>query len=52
MSLVRYLLCPLCPFDSSFYVIQEKEALLRALGAEVVRTPTEAPWDSDDSHIG
>ncbi|KJA28003.1 hypothetical protein HYPSUDRAFT_34269 [Hypholoma sublateritium FD-334 SS-4] len=30
----------------------EKEALLRALGAEVVRTPTEASWDSPDSHIG
>ena len=32
--------------------LQEKEALLRALGAEVVRTPTEAPWDSPESHIG
>jgi cystathionine beta-synthase len=31
---------------------QEKEAALRALGAEVVRTPTEAAWDSPDSHIG
>ena len=30
----------------------EKEAILRALGAEVVRTPTEAAWDSDESHIG
>ncbi|KAL1693650.1 tryptophan synthase beta subunit-like PLP-dependent enzyme [Schizophyllum commune] len=30
----------------------EKEAALRALGAEVVRTPTEAAWDSPDSHIG
>lgn len=30
----------------------EKEALLRALGAHVVRTPTDAPWDSDESHIG
>jgi cysteine synthase len=25
--------------------MQEKEATLRALGAEVVRTPTEAAWD-------
>ena len=32
--------------------LQEKEAALRALGAEVVRTPTEAAWDSPDSHIG
>ncbi|KXN87388.1 Cystathionine beta-synthase [Leucoagaricus sp. SymC.cos] len=30
----------------------EKEALLRALGAEVVRTPTEAAWDSPESNIG
>jgi cystathionine beta-synthase len=26
--------------------------LLRSLGAEVVRTPNEAAWDSPDSHIG
>ncbi|KAF7967958.1 hypothetical protein HWV62_32467 [Athelia sp. TMB] len=32
--------------------IKEKEATLRALGAEVVRTPTEAAWDSPESHIG
>ncbi|KAF4611276.1 hypothetical protein D9613_007052 [Agrocybe pediades] len=30
----------------------EKEALLRALGAEVIRTPTEAAWDAPESHIG
>ncbi|OAX41522.1 pyridoxal phosphate-dependent enzyme, beta subunit [Rhizopogon vinicolor AM-OR11-026] len=30
----------------------EKEALLRALGAEVIRTPNEEPWDSPRSHIG
>jgi len=30
----------------------EKEAALRALGAEVVRTPNEAAWDSPESHIG
>ncbi|KAH8833022.1 cystathionine beta-synthase [Flagelloscypha sp. PMI_526] len=30
----------------------EKEAALRALGAEVVRTPTQAAWDSPESHIG
>ncbi|KAL0953718.1 hypothetical protein HGRIS_004908 [Hohenbuehelia grisea] len=30
----------------------EKEAALRALGAEVVRTPTEAAWDAPESHIG
>ncbi|KAF8892282.1 cystathionine beta-synthase [Infundibulicybe gibba] len=30
----------------------EKEAALRALGAEVIRTPTEAAWDSPESHIG
>ncbi|KAG6879234.1 hypothetical protein C0992_004226 [Termitomyces sp. T32_za158] len=32
--------------------IKEKEAALRALGAEVIRTPTEAAWDSPASHIG
>ncbi|WWC92240.1 cystathionine beta-synthase [Kwoniella dendrophila CBS 6074] len=30
----------------------EKEVMLRSLGAEIVRTPTEAAWDSDESHIG
>ena len=31
---------------------KEKEVALKALGAEIVRTPTEAAWDSPDSHIG
>jgi len=31
---------------------KEKEVVLKALGAEIVRTPTEAPWDSKESHIG
>lgn len=31
---------------------QEKEALLRALGAQVIRTPDTEPWDSPNSHIG
>ena len=31
---------------------KEKEVVLKALGAEIVRTPTEAAWDSDESHIG
>ncbi|KAI3355824.1 hypothetical protein L3Q82_004385 [Scortum barcoo] len=30
----------------------EKVAVLRALGAEIVRTPTSAVFDSPDSHIG
>lgn len=30
----------------------EKVSVLRALGAEIVRTPTEAAWDSPESHIG
>uniref|UniRef100_A0A7S3GLQ3 Cystathionine beta-synthase n=5 Tax=Palpitomonas bilix TaxID=652834 RepID=A0A7S3GLQ3_9EUKA len=29
----------------------EKANVLRALGAEIVRTPTEAAWDSPESHI-
>ena len=31
---------------------QEKEVVLKALGATIVRTPTEASWDSPESHIG
>ncbi len=30
---------------------KEKEVTLKALGAEIVRTPTEAAWDSPESHI-
>lgn len=30
---------------------REKQVILNALGAEVVRTPTEAAWDAPDSHI-
>ncbi|AOA62420.1 Cystathionine beta-synthase [Komagataella phaffii CBS 7435] len=30
----------------------EKVAVLKALGAEIIRTPTEAAWDSPESHIG
>lgn len=29
----------------------EKVAVMRALGAEIVRTPDDAAWDSADSHI-
>ena len=31
---------------------REKVAVLEALGAHIIRTPTEAAWDSPDSHIG
>jgi len=31
---------------------KEKEVVLKALGAEIVRTPTEAAWNSPESHIG
>ncbi len=31
---------------------QEKQTVLEALGAEIIRTPTEAAWDSPESHIG
>lgn len=31
---------------------QEKVNILKALGAEIIRTPTEAAWDSPESHIG
>jgi len=30
---------------------QEKQVVLEALGAEIIRTPTEAAWDSPESHI-
>ena len=30
---------------------REKQVVLEALGAEIIRTPTEAAWDSPDSHI-
>jgi len=30
---------------------KEKEVVLTALGAKIVRTPTEAAWDSPESHI-
>ena len=30
---------------------REKQVILEALGAEIIRTPTEAAWDSPESHI-
>ena len=30
---------------------REKEVVLKALGADIVRTPTEVAWDSPESHI-
>src|SRR5215467_8732762 len=31
---------------------REKQVTLEALGAEIIRTPTEAAWDSPELHIG
>jgi cystathionine beta-synthase len=31
---------------------REKQVTLAILGAEIIRTPTEAAWDSPESHIG
>ena len=31
---------------------KEKEVVLKSLGAEIVRTPTEAAWNDPESHIG
>jgi cystathionine beta-synthase len=31
---------------------REKQVVLEALGGEIIRTPTEAPWDTPESHIG
>lgn len=30
----------------------EKVSVLKALGAEIIRTPTQAAWDAPESHIG
>lgn len=30
---------------------KEKQVVIEALGAEIIRTPTEAAWDSPESHI-
>lgn len=38
---------PTCTLTQS----QEKVSVLQALGAEIIRTPTEAAFDSPDSHI-
>lgn len=31
---------------------REKQVILEAFGAKIIRTPTEAAWDSPESHIG
>jgi cystathionine beta-synthase len=31
---------------------KEKVDVLKGLGAEIIRTPTEAAWDAPESHIG
>ena len=31
---------------------REKQVVLEALGAEIIRTPSEAAWDAPESHIG
>lgn len=31
---------------------KEKQVILESLGANIIRTPTEAPYDSPESHIG
>src|SRR5436190_9666673 len=31
---------------------QEQQVVLEALGAEIIRTPTEAAWDAPESHLG
>ena len=42
-------------YHAKFHYIADKlnsqVATLRALGAEIVRTPTQASWDSPESHI-
>lgn len=31
---------------------KEKQVILESLGAQIIRTPTEAAWDAPESHIG
>ena len=38
--------------DATHIMPQEKEAALRALGAEVIRTPNDADWEAPESHMG
>ncbi|KAG5339470.1 hypothetical protein C0989_004156 [Termitomyces sp. Mn162] len=52
LSMPRVLTCGLGIGLAMACAIKEKEVALRALGAEVVRTPDDAAWDSPDSHIG
>lgn len=58
MSLVRVSVFVLLTCLTSHHILgffshlQEKEVLLRALGAEVVRAPDDEPWDSPKSYIG
>ena len=39
------------PLSDSSGELNSQVATLRALGAEIVRTPTQASWDSPESHI-
>merc|ERR1712226_1172399 len=41
-----------CIIVMPFKMSQEKENVLRALGAEIVRTPNDAGFDEERSHIG
>merc|ERR1712110_611299 len=41
-----------CIIVMPFKMSQEKENVLRALGAEIVRTPNDAGYDEERSHIG
>lgn len=38
-------------YHSVFQMSLEKEVTLRALGAEIIRTPTEKAWNEEGSHI-
>ena len=40
-----------CKLDTPRHCYSAQVATLRALGAEIVRTPTSASWDSPESHI-
>jgi hypothetical protein len=49
---VAVCVCPLPVLMSPFAAVVGPLARVQALGAEIIRTPTEAAWDSPESHIG
>lgn len=45
-------MCGVCDVRAGGALIGPQVDVLKALGAEIIRTPTEAAFDSPESHIG